>query len=172
MKIISVADIRGNGNEPNRNNAVSGNETARNSDRGQRAALSEKEAGLLNPLWLAFVGDAVWQYNIRAVLLGGNPENILRASEMHKIATGYECASFQSELFISIEPYLTEQERDLVKRARNSHNNNVPKSTTLSGYKRATALESLIGYWYLCGDQKKIEGLVNIAEKTGGKNKC
>lgn len=133
--------------------------------------ISEKEATLLNPLWLAFVGDAVWQFNIRAVLLANNQENILRAGEMHKIATGYECASFQSELFKSVEPYLTETERDLVKRTRNSHNNNVPKSTTLSGYKRATALESLIGFWYLTGNTKKIEGLVNIAEKTKGAKK-
>jgi ribonuclease-3 family protein len=135
--------------------------------------LTEKDASLLNPLWLAFVGDAVWQYNIRAVLLACDPENALRAGEMHKVATGYECATFQSELFKSIDPYLTESERDMVKRARNSHNNNVPKSTTLSGYKRATALESLIGFWFLTGNQKKIDGLVNIAKKTvgqGGQN--
>ena len=133
--------------------------------------ISEKDATLLNPLWLAFVGDAVWQYNIRAVLLAGNPDNAHRAGEMHRTATGYECANFQGELFRAVEKDLTEAERDLVKRAKNAHNNNVPKSTTLSEYKRATALECLIGFWYLTGNTGKIDGLVGIAEKTKGAKK-
>ncbi len=123
----------------------------------------EKDAVLLNPLYLAFVGDTVWSYNIRAVLLINNVANYSKASEMHNIATTYECAEFQNEVFLAIEPELSALEKSIVKRARNSHNNNVPKSTTLSNYKRATALEALIGFWHLTGNLGKINAALNVA---------
>ena len=125
--------------------------------------ISEKDAAMLNPLYLAFVGDAVWSYNIRALMLTDNVANYSKAGEMHSIATTYECASFQSDVYNAIEPNLTEIEKDIVKRARNAHNNNVPKSTTLSNYKRATAAEALIGFWHLTGNLGKINTALNIA---------
>ena len=125
--------------------------------------ISEKDAAALNPLYLAFVGDAVWQYNIRALLLVGNVANYSRAHEMHNIATTYECAAFQGEIFNMIEPNLTEIEAAVAKRARNQHNNNVPKSTTMANYKKATAVEALIGFWHLTGNLGKINMVLNVA---------
>lgn len=125
--------------------------------------ISEKDASLLNPLYLAFVGDAVWSYNIRAVLLLENVANYSKAGEMHNIATTYECANFQSEIYQQLEPSFTAIEKDIVKRARNAHNNNVPKSATLANYKRATAIEALIGFWHLTGNLGKINNALNIA---------
>ena len=125
--------------------------------------ISEKDASLLNPLYLAFVGDAVWSYNIRAVLLLENVANYSKAGEMHNIATSYECANFQSEIYQQLEQTFTDIEKDIVKRARNAHNNNVPKSATLANYKRATAIEALIGYWHLTGNLGKINSALNIA---------
>ena len=125
--------------------------------------ISEKDASLLNPLYLAFVGDAVWSYNIRAVLLIENVANYSKAGEMHNIATSYECANFQSEIYQQLEATFTPIEKDIVKRARNSHNNNVPKSSTLANYKRATAIEALIGFWHLTGNLGKINAALNIA---------
>lgn len=125
--------------------------------------ISEKDASMLNPLYLAFVGDAVWSYNIRAVMLLENVANYSKAGEMHTIATSYECASFQSQIYTELEPTFTETEKALVKRARNAHNNNVPKSTTLANYKRATAIEALIGFWHVTGNLGKINSALNIA---------
>lgn len=125
--------------------------------------LSEKDACQLNPLYLAFVGDAVWSYNIRAELLLDKMANYSKASEMHNIATSYECANFQSEIFTELESTFSETEKALVKRARNAHNNNVPKSSTLSNYKRATAVEALIGFWHLTGNLGRINTALNIA---------
>ena len=125
--------------------------------------ISEKDASQLNPLYLAFVGDAVWSYNIRAVLLLENVANYSKAGEMHNIATSYECASFQSKIYSELEPTFTEVEKSIVKRARNAHNNNVPKSTTLANYKRATAIEALIGFWHVTGNMGKINTALNIA---------
>ena len=125
--------------------------------------ISEKDASLLNPLYLAFVGDAVWSYNIRAVLLIENVANYSKAGEMHSIATSYECASFQNEIYRELESTFTPLEKDIVKHARNAHNNNVPKSTTLANYKRATAIEALIGFWHLTGNLGRINAALNVA---------
>lgn len=125
--------------------------------------ISEKDASQLNPLYLAFVGDAVWSYNIRAVMLLENVANYSKAGEMHNIATSYECASFQNQIYNELEPTFTELEKSIVKRARNAHNNNVPKSTTLANYKRATAIEALIGFWHITGNLGKINTALNIA---------
>ena len=79
--------------------------------------ISEKDASLLHPLYLAFVGDAVWSYNIRAVLLIENVANYSKAGEMHTIATSYECASFQNEIYRELEPTFTPIEKEIVKHA-------------------------------------------------------
>ncbi|MCQ2381990.1 MAG: hypothetical protein MJ054_01660, partial [Clostridia bacterium] len=102
-------------------------------------------------------------YNIRAVLLLENVANYSKAGEMHNIATTYECANFQSEIYQQLESSFTEIEQDIVKRARNAHNNNVPKSATLANYKRATAIEALIGFWHLTGNLGKINNALNVA---------
>jgi ribonuclease-3 family protein len=130
----------------------------------------EKDAMLLPPLYLAFIGDAVWQYNIRGVLLPALAGISAKAGEMHKIATQYECANFQSELYKAIEATLTETERGIVNRARNTHNNNVPKSAGLANYKRATSLETLIGFWHLTGGAQKIDALLDIVKTKGGQH--
>lgn len=127
--------------------------------------ISEKDASQLNPLYLAFVGDAVWSYNIRAVMLPEKIANYSKASEMHNMATSYECASFQNEIYAELEPTFSPIEKDLVKRARNAHNNNVPKSTTLANYKRATAVEALIGFWHVTGNLGRINSALNIARR-------
>lgn len=134
--------------------------------------ISEKDASQLNPLYLAFVGDAVWSYNIRAVMLLENVANYSKAGEMHNIATSYECASFQNQIYNELEPTFTELEKSIVKRARNAHNNNVPKSTTLANYKRATAIEALIGFWHITGNLGKINTALNIARMKEIKYWC
>lgn len=125
--------------------------------------LAEKDASQLNSLYLAFIGDAVWSYHIRAVLLLDKVANYSKANEMHNVATSYECANFQSEVYLELEPTLSEIEQGIAKRARNAHNNNVPKSSTVANYKRATAVEALIGFWHITGNLGRINAALNIA---------
>ena len=82
---------------------------------------------------------------------------------MHNVATSYECANFQSEVYLELEPTLSEIEQGIAKRARNAHNNNVPKSSTVANYKRATAVEALIGFWHITGNLGRINAALNIA---------
>ena len=51
---------------------------------------------------------------------------------------------------------LTDDEMDVVMRARNSHTNNKAKNSTLEEYCLATQFEALIGYWFLDGKKEKL----------------
>lgn len=69
------------------------------------------------------------------------------------------CQSFVME---EIAELLTEKEQEIIRRARNYRTNNKAKNAGLSEYKRATALEALIGFLYLKGDTAR---LIEIEQK-------
>ena len=52
----------------------------------------------------------------------------------------------------------------VIMRARN-HNTRIPKNTDIVTYKYATALEAVIGYWYLDGNFSKIDEVMNYILK-------
>ena len=54
------------------------------------------------------------------------------------------------------EEELSEEELDIVKRARNHKNNHKPKYASIVTYKNATGLEALIGYLYLNGENDRL----------------
>ena len=60
-----------------------------------------------------------------------------------------------------IKSELEEDEIDVVMRARNSHTNNKAKNSTQEEYSLATQFEALIGYWYLNGNQNKLDEMFN-----------
>lgn len=97
----------------------------------------------------AYLGDAVWEIIIRKIII----QKTTVQRTMHKISTMFVCAEFQAELLNVILPLLNEEEKEIVKRARNiklgiSKKNN-PKIHTL-----ATAFETLIGYLYIENNEK------------------
>ena len=57
---------------------------------------------------------------------------------------------------------LTDEEKDIVRRARNAENHHLPKNADPEDYMYSTAFEGLIGYLYLC---KKDERLKEILKK-------
>ena len=113
-------------------------------------------------LALAYMGDAVYEVIIRKHLLdkGNMPVN-----KLHKLAKDYVSATAQSELMDIIEPHLTEEELAVYKRGRNAKPHTVPKNTDINVYKRATGLETLIGYLYLMGNTARIDELVSLILK-------
>ena len=54
----------------------------------------------------------------------------------------------------AISDTLTEEEQNIVRRARNTHSKHSAKNFDEETYKKATAFEALIGYLYL-SDQKE-----------------
>lgn len=99
-----------------------------------------EELGLKN---YAHIGDAVWEVFVRDYV-------ILKTSNskmLHKLTTDRVNATFQKEMLEFITEYLTEEEQELVRRARNL---SIPigRRTIQHDYRLATAFEVLIGYWY------------------------
>lgn len=119
--------------------------------------VDKNQVHLLNPLVLAYIGDAVYELNVRTKVIDkGN----IKTSNMHRRSIEYVRAKSQAEALDRIIEKLTELELDLVRRARNTHSLTVPKNADLEEYKKATALESLIGYLYLKEDYTRVQEII------------
>ena len=99
----------------------------------------------------AYLGDAVWELFVREITI----LKTQNANDLHKITTDKVNAKFQHELLIELQPKLTEEELDLIRRARNLP---VPvaRKSNQSDYRMATAFEALIGWWYK-NDKTRLE---------------
>jgi len=116
------------------------------------------ETAAKNPLVLAFIGDAYWTLYIRGILVAESHE---KAGKLHIKANKYVSAPAQARFFDKVAPLLSEQERAIATRARNAENYTRPKNCSLLEYKLATAFEAVIGYNYLCANQKRLESLIS-----------
>lgn len=123
--------------------------------------LNREDIAMLSPLQLAYVGDAVYELLIRTYILNKN----LNVNQLHKKATKYVRANAQSEIIHYIEEYLTDNEKNIVKRGRNTKTNTSPKNANLIDYKYATGFESLFGYLYLTKQDSRITELFDIIKE-------
>ena len=117
----------------------------------------QRETDVHSPLVLAYVGDAVFELAVRAYLA-----THIRASvgELHERARDKVRAAAQAQALADIEWSLTEEERELVRRARNAKAQ-VPKSASLYEYRYSTAFEALLGHLFLTG---RLERLVHLLD--------
>ena len=92
----------------------------------------------------AHIGDAVWEVFVRDYTISKTSN----AKLLHKMTTDRVNASFQKDLLNFISEDLTEDENELVRRARNLP---IPvgRRHIQAIYRQSTAFEALIGYWYL-----------------------
>lgn len=111
---------------------------------------------LKNVLTLAYLGDAVFSLMVRDHLVKSCD---LKPSGLNKKANAVVCARFQAEIMEKLKPTLTEEEQDVVMRARNSHTNNKAKNSTLAEYNLATQFEALVGFWYLNKQEDKLKNM-------------
>lgn len=100
---------------------------------------------LLNPLVLAYVGDAVYEMFIRQYVISMPSQ---RPNHLHRTATRYVSAKAQSKALQALLPLLTEEETDIVKRGRNAKSGSTAKNADVLEYRHSTAFEALIGYLY------------------------
>ncbi|MCD7810567.1 MAG: ribonuclease III [Ruminococcus sp.] len=121
--------------------------------------LTEREANLYSPLSLAFLGDSVYDTLVRAYLL--RRANV-PAAKLHSMKIKLVCAEFQSEAYELIKDVLTEKELAVLKRGRNATGNTVPKHADAAEYRRATALEALLGYLWLSGQIERVYELFGM----------
>ena len=121
--------------------------------------LDEQTVRMMNPLKLAYLGDAVFETYIRLYLIN---HVVMTPNEMSKKAIQYVKAASQARLINGIKTYLTEDEWTLVKRGRNQKSSSVPKNALLSDYRYATGFETLIGYLHLLNHEARIIEIIGL----------
>ncbi len=119
----------------------------------------------INPITLAFVGDAEFSLYVRRTLTVGHD---YKAAELTRRANRAVSAVAQSKMFEANEKTLTERETEIARRARDAHTPSHAKNAALSEYKRATALEAVFGYLSLLGDRDRLDGLMEQCLRVDG----
>lgn len=119
-----------------------------------------QQARQLNPLVLAFIGDAIYEVFIRTYLVNNNRE--MSVHKLHVKAISFVKAHAQSEFMKKIEDKLTEDETNIFKRGRNSKSGTVPKNADLQEYKMATGFEALLGYLYITEQNERLNYFLNM----------
>lgn len=104
-----------------------------------------KDPKQLNPLVLAYIGDAVYEVFVRQYAVS-QPNH--RPNHIHRLSTRYVSAKSQAKSLKRLLPHLTEEEHDVVKRGRNAKSGTTAKNADVLEYRHSTAFESLIGYLY------------------------
>jgi ribonuclease-3 family protein len=124
--------------------------------------MDESRAKQLNPLSLAFVGDAVFSLYVRQ-LLAENHDNA--AGGLHKMAQRYVKATAQAEIFDEISGVFDENESAIARRARNHRTSSKAKNAGLADYKKATAFEAVLGYLELTDKTERLGEILRRAVK-------
>ncbi|MBP3619694.1 MAG: Mini-ribonuclease 3 [Clostridia bacterium] len=114
----------------------------------------------LSPLALAFMGDAIHTAFVREWVLNGN---LNKMNNYHNLSKKFCNAKKQKETLEKIFDNLTDDEKDIVRKARNCHSKHSAKNFDEETYKKATAFESLLGFLHLSG---KTERLMEILQKS------
>ena len=120
---------------------------------------------MLSPLVWAYVGDSVYEMFVRTHLV--NHSNA-KPHKLHVEAIKYVKAKAQADILKKLDDYLTEEEKDIVRRGRNTENHHVAKNADIADYTMATAFESLIGYLYMTKQDERLKELFDKVIKICG----
>ena len=113
-------------------------------------------------LTLAYLGDAVYELLIRKHLIA---QGQTKVDNLHQLAVAYTNAEGQAQAYFKVEPFLSEEERNIYKRGRNAKSDRKAKSASLTEYRQATGLEALFGELYLTNQHERIDELMSIIVK-------
>jgi len=132
--------------------------------------ISNKELLAYSVSTLAWIGDAVFELQIRSLLARRHPAT---SGKLHHMATAFVSAGGQANLLDALSNGscdfpLSEQEANLLQRARNFHCHSAPRHADPADYRQATAFEALIGWLWLNGQNERIAKLVDFAIRHSG----
>jgi ribonuclease-3 family protein len=127
---------------------------------------SDKEIKSLNALTLAYIGDTVYDLYVRNHLICAGD---YKTGKLHLMAVKHVSAAAQARALDAVESMFTQEEVDIVQRAKNTKNATIPKNASPKTYKKATALEALIGYLYLSQKKERLIEVLDAAYKVNDK---
>ncbi|MDR1017323.1 MAG: ribonuclease III [Lachnospiraceae bacterium] len=114
---------------------------------------------LISPLVLAYIGDSIFDLLIKAKIIG---TPMYHVNDIHKTVIKLVNAHSQSEMMHKIQELLTDEERSVYKRGRNSRTVTPAKNQGITDYRRATGFEALFGYLFLKKNWSRIQELFAI----------
>ena len=117
------------------------------------------DAKMLSPLVWAYIGDSVYELFIRTYLI--NNSNA-KPHKLHIESIKYIKAKAQADILKKISDNLTDEEKDIVRRGRNTENHHVAKNSNVADYSQSTAFEALIGYLYLTKQDDRLKEILNM----------
>ncbi len=123
----------------------------------------EQEIHMMNPLVWAYIGDSIYEIYIKQSLIEKTDH---KPHKLHVLTSKVVNAKTQSETLDKIEKYLTEEEKDIIRRGRNAKNYHVPKSASIEEYAKSTAFEALIGYLYLTQKFDRLKEILKYTEEN------
>lgn len=121
----------------------------------------ETDVNLMSPLTWAYIGDCVYELYIRNELVN---KTKLKPHKLHIASIQYVKAEKQAEILHNIYDDLTDEEKDIVRRGRNSENHHLPKNCSVENYEYSTAFEALIGYLYLTRKDERLKEILEQIE--------
>ncbi len=107
-------------------------------------AVADFPRSRLSSASLAYLGDVVYELYIRSNFLFP-PKRI---ASYHNQVIEQVRAETQAAHLRSLEPYLTDSEKEILRRGRNAAKGK-SRRTSAAVYQQASSLETLIGYLYL-----------------------
>ena len=112
----------------------------------------------LNPVVLAFVGDAVYSLFVREKLTFSLD---YKTGELNKLATSEVKATAQAEFVKEILPLLNDDELSIYKRGRNAKKGTKAKHASVMEYNSSTGFEAVLGYLYVTGETERLNYILN-----------
>lgn len=114
---------------------------------------------LLNPLTLAYMGDAVLDQHVREYIvlkLQSKP------NRLHQVSKQYVSAKSQAQTleYLISNDWFTEEELNVLRRGRNAKSYTKAKNTDVQTYRKSSALEAVIGFLYLDHQDARLEELL------------
>ncbi len=119
----------------------------------------------LNSLVLAYLGDTIYEDYVRIYLIKSGIANV---NDLQTESIKYSSAKAQCEIVKKLidDKFFTDEELEIIKRARNHKSISHPRNCDIVTYKYATGLEALIGYLKLEGKDNRIDTIMeNILRK-------
>ena len=104
----------------------------------------------------AHIGDAVWELFVRekTVLM---TENL---KKLHEFTVSFVNAEFQTQLLDFLKDYLSNDEKELIRRAGNIKTSSA-RRINRNLHRSATEFEVLFGYYHI-HDKKRLHELFNL----------
>ncbi|NJM99093.1 MAG: Mini-ribonuclease 3 [Phormidesmis sp. RL_2_1] len=117
--------------------------------------LSVNQLNAIAPIALAYIGDAVFELYVRSRFLF--PAQ--RIHNYHQQVVAQVKAEQQANHLDSLVPYLTEAEKNILRRGRNATSGRQRRADAQT-YQKSTGFEALIGFLYL-SNQPRLFDLLN-----------